>query len=1179
MNGDERISRGNLLFSTAKIELSLNADEIFKSTFEMKGDGDKKLEGYIYSSTIRMRIDYEQFEGNHLVVPYTFDSTGMQPGDTLKGTFSIISNRGEYVLPFVVMIEHSIMNSSIGKIRNLFHFTNLARTNWDEAVKLFQDKSFIDIITGNDYKYRNLYLGLRGRGNRNYNLEEFLVGINKKSMITYSLDKDSIRVVDPQGVSEGIIKLSRTSWGYTQVAVKVDGDFLEVENTRLTEENFINDICEFRYAIYEDRLHKGKNYGRITFKSLYGIVHVDFTVINNVVVKSGALARKRKSVRFSLVRHYMDYATKRISQSKWIQLTEELLAHRAGFAEDDLENALYQTHLLLIQERYNEAKWILDKKISDVIEDADNALYCYYLYLVTLYNVDEYYSREICDRMQGIYEKDPSNWRIAWVLLNTSEDYRKNPSRAYAFAIKQLSRGCNSPLIYVECVSLLNSMPSLLVHFDEDEKRLIYFAARNKLIDEELQGQIAYHASRQREYDKRTLKALIYLYESRPNDSTLEAICSQLLKGNLMGSQYFEWYRLGVEKNLKITKLYDNYMMSLSILSDEPIPRDVLMYFSYQSNLPIAQTSYLYAFVTRNKDKLPDIYNLYRPAMERYVIKQLYGGKINRDLAYLYQELVLREMATIDNIRAFAKILLVHCIKVNDPSVVNIIVLDERLNNELIYPVSGGAAYIPLLSTDYTVLLEDTLGNRYFQTKEYVTESYFLPRKMLPKIEKYTENTLLFNLFVCEGNNDYITVTDRNVGRYMYLIQSPDISAGFRAAIRMPLIHYYQDRDDNVKTDEIIEGVLKEEVPYKDRDAFVGVLITRGYIDRAFEFVCYYGPETIDAKLLVRIATMLIDRDGEVYDYRILGLIASAFERGKYDETGLKYLSRFYKGLAKNLRDIWKAASGFYVDVYHICERMIEQTLTTGAYIGDEEKILKAYSSGGAKTELIKKYLTNVAHEYFVRDRITDEYMFREMARLYENEKELSLVCMLAFLKFYAGDNLLKNADDNIKEHIRRYVHILYSKYGVIMPFMKEFKSISSDAMEISDLTMIEYHGADNSSATINYLMTRENSGRQGYTREEMTEVYCGVFVKSFMLFFGETVQYYITESKDGLEQLTESGTLNRNDVDSDVTDNRFSMVNDIAIATTLKDYDTAEALLKEYKYREYLVDNLFKPL
>ena len=64
----------------------------------------------------------------------------------------------------------------------------------------------------------------------------------------------------------------------------------------------------------------------------------------------------------------------------------------------------------------------------------------------------------------------------------------------------------------------------------------------------------------------------------------------------------------------------------------------------------------------------------------------------------------------------------------------------------------------------------------------------------------------------------------------------------------------------------------------------------------------------------------------------------------------------------------------------------------------------------------------------------------------------------------------------------------------------------------------------------------------------------------------------------DGVDQLTESGSISCNDVDIEPGTDRYNLVNDIALSTTLKDYETALELLEEYKYKEYLVANLFKP-
>ena len=143
---------------------------------------------------------------------------------------------------------------------------------------------------------------------------------------------------------------------------------------------------------------------------------------------------------------------------------------------------------------------------------------------------------------------------------------------------------------------------------------------------------------------------------------------------------------------------------------------------------------------------------------------------------------------------------------------------------------------------------------------------------------------------------------------------------------------------------------------------------------------------------------------------------------------------------------------------------------------------------------------------------------------------------------------------------------------------MKAFGSISMDALEMSNLSMVEYRGKEDAIVTIHYCISQDDDAKNGYTRNEMTNVYGGVFVKSFLLFFGETLQYYITEKTDGVDQLTESGSISCNDVDIEPGTDRYNLVNDIALSTTLKDYETALELLEEYKYKEYLVTNLFRP-
>ena len=154
--------------------------------------------------------------------------------------------------------------------------------------------------------------------------------------------------------------------------------------------------------------------------------------------------------------------------------------------------------------------------------------------------------------------------------------------------------------------------------------------------------------------------------------------------------------------------------------------------------------------------------------------------------------------------RQLSALFLINGIRVTGRNIVNIVVSDERLSEELVYPVVNGEAYVPITGSDVTVLAEDSMGHRFYQTIEMSTERFFLPRKNLPALEKYIEDSVLFDLYACDCGMEYIRVNERNASRFLYLESNENVSDKFRAAIRIPLIFYYQDKDDVLKADVIL---------------------------------------------------------------------------------------------------------------------------------------------------------------------------------------------------------------------------------------------------------------------------------------------------------------------------------------------------------------------------------------
>ena len=123
----------------------------------------------------------------------------------------------------------------------------------------------------------------------------------------------------------------------------------------------------------------------------------------------------------------------------------------------------------------------------------------------------------------------------------------------------------------------------------------------------------------------------------------------------------------------------------------------------------------------------------------------------------------------------------------------------------------------------------------------------------------------------------------------------------------------------------------------------------------------------------------------------------------------------------------------------------------------------------------------------------------------------------------------------------------------------------------------MEYKAYPGARAVLHYCMEYAEGEVSAYQTEDMQEVYGGVCFKDFVLFFGERLQYYIMEERDGNEQLTESATIQKSDTGGESAEGKFNLVNDLSISSTLQDYETVDKLLEEYEYKEYLQNRLFR--
>ena len=110
----------------------------------------------------------------------------------------------------------------------------------------------------------------------------------------------------------------------------------------------------------------------------------------------------------------------------------------------------------------------------------------------------------------------------------------------------------------------------------------------------------------------------------------------------------------------------------------------------------------------------------------------------------------------------------------------------------------------------------------------------------------------------------------------------------------------------------------------------------------------------------------------------------------------------------------------------------------------------------------------------------------------------------------------------------------------------------------------------------LHYAIERENSENPEYRKEEMDNLYCGIFVKDFILFAGDKVSYYITEETGNREQLTLSATLEKKESENSIPW-RFEMLNKAITKRERGEEFKAGQLLADYAKLDYVTKQLFR--
>ena len=1180
----DRFSKGDfeyeppyICMSEEEILISVEAGRISEESFTISNSAGRSMKGVIYSSSQLLSVENGSFEGDQNTITYQFNATFLKAGETVSGQINIVSDCGEKSIPFVVTIELSYCMTSLGKIKDLFQFTNLARMDWSEAKKVFRSEDFERIFLKNEESYPLIYRNLIKSVSTSQALEEFLIAIHKKSGIRLKIDKTQMEY---QVGEESIIDkltLTKDHWGYAEIRVSTNASFIQLEQKFVWADRFIGNTHQISYTIDPCNLRNGNNFGQIWIKTAHQTITIDILCkYNNEKQHMVQDYRKLQQTEFAFIENYLNFRLNKIDLIRYMEAAESLLEEWTEHSDSSVQK-LVKTHLAIISGKSKIVEEFLNEFEKDEIAiKRKSALeYSTYLYLNALYRKDDTIINNAAEIIRHYYENGHCDWRILWLLLYTDKRYEANKNLKLVDIKEQFNSGCHSPILYYEAVCIFNEEPVLLRELSDFELQVINYGIKNWILSKDAATQYTYLANKKKTFNQVIFHDLVKLYDEYNTPEILAAICCILIKGFKKSPKYFEWYRHGVEAQLRITELYEYYIYSyddsnpITDASVQMLPQPVLLYFIYNSSLNDEKKAFLYANIIKNKDKNEPIYRTYSKRIEVFAIKMLESHQVSHNLVVLYNEFFILNLQNTDIANYLPYVVYRHEVVCNNPNIVSISVVHKEIGVEENVALTEGKALVNIYTKNAEIFLLDTYGNRFVESIEYKVVPLMNSEEYENFCMEYSNNPMLL-LHLFDRYQSHRIINEKAIILRKQVLSMEGLAKEYVTDCYQTLIEYYCENYDDEQLEYYLDRINLLYVRPGERIKLLEYMVARSFYNKVLEVFNTFGFEGISISRLVKLCSgWMLTLEAEKKNPLMLSLCHYVFSKGKYDDAILNYLIRYYEGSTREMFLLWQAARGFELETHDLEERLLLQMLFAESYIEDSFRVFNNYYKEVTNHTLILAFLSFYAYKYLLHDRAINSQLFVIIRR--ELNYEENDICKLAWLNYNSSNKKLTNSEISFAELAIDY----FVKKGIILDFFQDYKKILHLPERIIDKCFMFYKTDPGRKVYIHYRLLKAKE--QEYITEKMKNIFMGIRSKEFVLFYHESVQYYITEEIEEENVITESSDLQYDCEPPEDDESKYSQINLMLMALEMKEENTVLDMMENYIKKDYLIDNCFQ--
>lgn len=330
-------------------------------------------------------------------------------------------------------------------------------------------------------------------------------------------------------------------------------------------------------------------------------------------------------------------------------------------------------------------------------------------------------------------------------------------------------------------------------------------------------------------------------------------------------------------------------------------------------------------------------------------------------------------------------------------------------------------------------------------------------------------------------------------------------------------------------------------------------------ITLSFENLKLYGMDAFEEQEIFLMCSKRIREQENVEDDFLLYVCFELLKRGMYDKALLSYLAHFYCGATSDMKLLWQKAREYGVPAKELAERIITQMLFSEVMF-QEEEIFEDYYLGKPYFRLKQAYLAYISYQYVIEERQAGQNVFAIMMRELKEKEYLADICKAAILKYFVD----KPVDERSAKVLREYLRELCEK-RMVFAFYQDYPKQWLKEVQLYDKYIVQYRAAAKCKVKIIY----EIQGGQKRT-ESLIPVYEDTYVKEFILFSGETIEYYFQEEDGNHSCVSEKYRYTQ--ADTALGEGKYGRLNQIS---RLSKEAQLEAMIA-YRQEEEIAKELF---